>query len=115
MNLTPSVAHFVWLCTPFQGRPQRPGRAGSAGLLALRRAARWKTEIMSASNQLTYRMPPRALARSAMALALAAALAGCAVGPEYVQPETVRPASWKSGPAAEGWLPAAPADALDRG
>jgi NodT family efflux transporter outer membrane factor (OMF) lipoprotein len=53
--------------------------------------------------------------RSAVALALAAALAGCAVGPEYVRPSTEAPAAWKSAPAAEGWLPAAPADALDRG
>jgi NodT family efflux transporter outer membrane factor (OMF) lipoprotein len=50
-----------------------------------------------------------------MGLALAASLAGCAVGPEYVQPEAPSPAAWKSTPAAEGWLPAAPADALDRG
>jgi NodT family efflux transporter outer membrane factor (OMF) lipoprotein len=50
-----------------------------------------------------------------MALALAAALAGCAVGPAYVRPATETPAAWKSAPAAEGWLPAAPADALDRG
>ncbi len=50
-----------------------------------------------------------------LALALAAALAGCAVGPDYVQPATPGPAAWKSAPAAEGWLPAAPADALDRG
>lgn len=72
---------------------------------------------MSASNPLISRKPPRALARTAMALALAlaAALAGCAVGPEYVQPEAASPATWKSAPAAEGWLPAAPADALDRG
>ncbi|MEJ8810153.1 efflux transporter outer membrane subunit [Variovorax ureilyticus] len=50
-----------------------------------------------------------------MALSLAAALAGCAVGPEYVQPESASPPAWKSAPAAEGWLPAAPADALERG
>ncbi|SCK50756.1 efflux transporter, outer membrane factor (OMF) lipoprotein, NodT family [Variovorax sp. HW608] len=70
---------------------------------------------MSASNRSTYRNRPRALARTAMALALAAVLAGCAVGPEYVRPEAPSPAAWKSAPAAEGWLPAAPADALDRG
>ncbi|MBB3175743.1 NodT family efflux transporter outer membrane factor (OMF) lipoprotein [Variovorax sp. Sphag1AA] len=70
---------------------------------------------MSASNPLISRNPPRALARTAMALALIAALAACAVGPEYVQPETANPPAWKSAPAAEGWLPAAPADALDRG
>jgi NodT family efflux transporter outer membrane factor (OMF) lipoprotein len=53
--------------------------------------------------------------RNSVALAMAAALAGCAVGPAYVQPTTAAPAAWKSAPAAEGWLPAAPADALDRG
>jgi NodT family efflux transporter outer membrane factor (OMF) lipoprotein len=54
--------------------------------------------------------------RSALALALATALAGCAaVGPEYALPETPTSAAWKSAPAAAGWLPAAPADALDRG
>jgi len=70
---------------------------------------------MSALNRSSFRHPSLALARRAMALALVAALAGCAVGPEYVQPETATPAAWKSAPAAEGWLPAAPADALDRG
>lgn len=70
---------------------------------------------MSALNRSTFRTTSRALARTAMALCLAAALAGCAVGPAYVQPEAASPAAWKSAPAAEGWLPAAPADALDRG
>ncbi|RZA32797.1 MAG: efflux transporter outer membrane subunit [Lysobacteraceae bacterium] len=46
-------------------------------------------------------------------LALAAALvAGCAVGPAYVRPTTPEPAAFKE---AEGWVPAAPADALERG
>jgi NodT family efflux transporter outer membrane factor (OMF) lipoprotein len=49
------------------------------------------------------------------ALALAAALAGCAVGPAYERPTSAEPAAWKEAAAAEGWLPAAPADALDRG
>ncbi|RQO41421.1 RND transporter [Variovorax sp. KBW07] len=48
-------------------------------------------------------------------LALAALLAGCAVGPRYERPATVSPAGWKEQQTAEGWLPAAPADALDRG
>lgn len=52
---------------------------------------------------------------SALALALAAALAGCAVGPRYEQPTTALPANWKEMQTAEGWMPAAPADALDRG
>jgi len=70
---------------------------------------------MNALNRTTFGNSPRRFARTAMALALVAALAGCAVGPEYVQPETASPPAWKSAPAAEGWLPAAPADALDRG
>ncbi|MDR6451707.1 NodT family efflux transporter outer membrane factor (OMF) lipoprotein [Variovorax paradoxus] len=49
------------------------------------------------------------------ALALAAVLAGCAVGPAYEVPTSVAPAGWKEQKTAEGWLPAAPADALDRG
>ena len=49
-------------------------------------------------------------------LALAAALAGCAVGPTYERATvTTASANWKEAPAANGWLPAAPADALDRG
>jgi NodT family efflux transporter outer membrane factor (OMF) lipoprotein len=52
---------------------------------------------------------------SALALAAALALAGCAVGPRYEQPTTALPANWKELQTAEGWLPAAPADALDRG
>ena len=53
--------------------------------------------------------------RSAMLLALAALLAGCAVGPTYERPAIASPSAWKEAPAAEGWLPAAPADALERG
>jgi NodT family efflux transporter outer membrane factor (OMF) lipoprotein len=56
---------------------------------------------------------PRILSLSA--LALAAALAGCAVGPAYEAPAAAMPTGWKEQPAADGWLPAAPADALDRG
>jgi NodT family efflux transporter outer membrane factor (OMF) lipoprotein len=52
---------------------------------------------------------------SLTSLALAALLAGCAVGPRYERPATVSPAGWKEQQTAEGWLPAAPADALDRG
>src|SRR3954454_11580326 len=71
---------------------------------------------MTASNRLSFRRPQhRGLVRTCLAVAMAAALAGCAVGPAYVQPTTAAPAAWKSAPAAEGWVPAAPADALDRG
>jgi NodT family efflux transporter outer membrane factor (OMF) lipoprotein len=46
-----------------------------------------------------------------------AALAGCAVGPDYQRPSAPVPASYKEAPTVAGatWLPAAPADALDRG
>ena len=37
------------------------------------------------------------------------------VGPTYERPAIASPSAWKEAPAAEGWLPAAPADALDRG
>lgn len=71
---------------------------------------------MTVSNRLFFRRSQhRAVVRTCLAVAMAAALAGCAVGPAYVQPTTAAPAAWKSAPAAEGWLPAAPADALDRG
>ncbi len=47
------------------------------------------------------------------AIALAAGLAaGCAVGPAYQRPATPEPAAFKE---AQGWVPAAPADALERG
>ncbi|MEJ1166003.1 efflux transporter outer membrane subunit [Variovorax sp. CCNWLW186] len=49
------------------------------------------------------------------ALVLAAMVAGCAVGPTYQVPSSAAPVEWKEQKAAEGWLPAAPADALDRG
>ena len=52
---------------------------------------------------------------TAVTLALAAVLAGCAVGPVYERPLAAVPVAWKEAPAAEGWLPAAPADLLDRG
>ena len=52
---------------------------------------------------------------SLLALAAAASLTACAVGPTYERPAIASPAAWKEAPAAEGWLPAAPADALERG
>jgi NodT family efflux transporter outer membrane factor (OMF) lipoprotein len=45
-------------------------------------------------------------------LALAASLAGCAVGPAYQRPSTPEPVAFKE---LAGWVPAAPADALERG
>ncbi|WP_137885712.1 efflux transporter outer membrane subunit [Pseudomonas sp. 2FE] len=56
---------------------------------------------------------PRRLSQaSALVLAIAAALAGCAVGPDYLQPSVEVPASFKQ---AEGWRIAEPSDALQRG
>ncbi|MDM0009684.1 efflux transporter outer membrane subunit [Variovorax sp. J22G73] len=60
------------------------------------------------------RFPRSALALAA-ALAIAFTVSGCAVGPRYEQPTTALPSNWKELQTAEGWLPAAPADALDRG
>ncbi|MBU2286163.1 MAG: TolC family protein, partial [Gammaproteobacteria bacterium] len=63
--------------------------------------------------------PTRAARSRGVALALAAAVtltsAGCAIGPAYEAPTASVPAAWKELPAEAGWLPAAPADALDRG
>jgi NodT family efflux transporter outer membrane factor (OMF) lipoprotein len=55
--------------------------------------------------------------RRAVAALLAAALAGCAIGPDYRRPEAPVPATYKEAPTEAGatWFPAAPADALDRG
>jgi NodT family efflux transporter outer membrane factor (OMF) lipoprotein len=45
-------------------------------------------------------------------LALALSLAGCAVGPAYQRPSAPESVAFKE---LEGWVPAAPADALERG
>jgi len=52
-----------------------------------------------------------------LAAALAAAVAGCAVGPDYVRPDAPTAPAYKEAPQDGGatWLPAAPADTLDRG
>ncbi|ALK99727.1 RND transporter [Massilia sp. WF1] len=52
------------------------------------------------------------LRSSFIALAAAAMLAGCAVGPSYQRPTAPEPAAYKE---LQGWVPAAPADALERG
>lgn len=50
------------------------------------------------------------------ALAMALLLAGCAVGPAYKVPAIETPAGFKESQGPDGiWLPAAPADALERG
>ncbi|WP_436193398.1 efflux transporter outer membrane subunit [Pseudorhodoferax sp. LjRoot39] len=55
------------------------------------------------------------LPRRSLLLALPAVLAGCAVGPRYARPDTGFAAAFKEAPAADGWVPAQPGDALDRG
>jgi len=51
--------------------------------------------------------------RQILAMAIFSFLAsGCAVGPDYQRPSAVTPAAYKE---ANNWVPAAPADALDRG
>jgi NodT family efflux transporter outer membrane factor (OMF) lipoprotein len=55
------------------------------------------------------------LPRRSLLLAVPALLAGCAVGPRYVRPDTGFAAAFKEAPAADGWVPAQPGDALDRG
>ncbi len=47
------------------------------------------------------------------ALSLALLMAGCAVGPKYQQPAVASPPAFKEAQGA--WVPAAPADALERG
>ncbi|MDB5761666.1 MAG: efflux system, outer rane lipoprotein NodT family [Herminiimonas sp.] len=48
-----------------------------------------------------------------LAVAAFASLAGgCAVGPEYKRPSAATPGAYKE---AQGWVPAVPADSLDRG
>ncbi|HWJ94348.1 MAG TPA: efflux transporter outer membrane subunit [Telluria sp.] len=47
-----------------------------------------------------------------LSLALAASVAGCAVGPAYQRPTTPEPVAFKE---AQGFVPAAPADVLERG
>jgi NodT family efflux transporter outer membrane factor (OMF) lipoprotein len=56
------------------------------------------------------------LRRPPIAAALLA-LAGCALGPDYVRPDAPTSATYKEAPRDGGatWLPAAPADTLDRG
>lgn len=47
-----------------------------------------------------------------LTLTLALLAGGCAVGPAYQRPSTPEPATFKE---AQGWVPAAPGDALERG
>lgn len=55
---------------------------------------------------------PALAATLAMAVAAALLATGCAVGPNYQRPTTVDVSQFKE---AQGWVPAAPADALERG
>ncbi|NML33403.1 efflux transporter outer membrane subunit [Paraburkholderia sp. G-4-1-8] len=61
------------------------------------------------------REPSRsALRASAFAMIAASLLAACTVGPDYVKPVTVTPATYRELDGT-GWKPAQPADALARG
>jgi len=55
---------------------------------------------------------PALTATLAMAVAATLLATGCAVGPNYQRPTTVDVSQFKE---AQGWVPAAPADALERG
>jgi NodT family efflux transporter outer membrane factor (OMF) lipoprotein len=55
---------------------------------------------------------PMSLPRASLTALVCAALAGCAVGPNYSRPSTPISPTYKE---AAGWSPAIPADALDRG
>jgi NodT family efflux transporter outer membrane factor (OMF) lipoprotein len=57
-------------------------------------------------------MPTPPIHRLTTVALAAALLAGCAVGPAYQRPSTPDPVAFKE---AQGWEPAAPADALERG
>ena len=52
-----------------------------------------------------------------IACAVLSGLAGCAVGPDYVRPDAPTAPAYKEAPKEGGalWLPAAPADTLERG
>lgn len=59
---------------------------------------------------------PSTVARAGCAAGLAAILSACTVGPDYQRPAAASPPAYKEAPAPDaGWLPAAPADTLDRG
>ena len=57
-------------------------------------------------------MRPKLPLHTFMAAALALAVSGCAVGPSYQRPTTPDVSAFKE---AEGWVAAAPGDALERG
>ena len=63
---------------------------------------------------MTASMPSFPFSLSAVCV-LVLSLTGCAIGPRYETPTAANPDAFKEAPAAAGWLPAAPADALDRG
>ena len=66
---------------------------------------------MNTPHPISFRASPWLLMATA-----AAALSACAVGPDYQRPSTATPAAFKEAPLPQaGWLPAAPADTLDRG
>lgn len=67
---------------------------------------------MTPARRLIHPRRPLLLAAPALAAVL---LAGCAVGPHYERPAFDAPTAFKEAPAVDGWVPAQPGDALDRG
>jgi NodT family efflux transporter outer membrane factor (OMF) lipoprotein len=57
-------------------------------------------------------MRTHAMFRLSLVALAASIVAGCAVGPAYQRPTTPEPVAFKE---AQGWVPAAPGDALERG
>lgn len=73
---------------------------------------------MNTLRHLASRLPTRAasIAWASLSLSLAAGLAGCALGPDYVRPATPTTPAYKEAPhSGATWLPAVPADTLSRG
>jgi NodT family efflux transporter outer membrane factor (OMF) lipoprotein len=62
-------------------------------------------------------MTSRPIRRLASLLMTASALAGCAIGPDYVRPSAPLSATFKEAPVPppQGWVPPIPADTLARG
>ena len=72
--------------------------------------------VSGLANPVTRRpLARRAILRTALGSVGLVLLAGCAVGPRYERPDAAMTTAFKEAPAADGWVPAQPGDALDRG
>ena len=75
---------------------------------------RWQPDMRSTSPSRSVRTLRRPLLSVAVSIGLG--ITGCAVGPRYQVPSAPTAAAFKEAPTDGAlWLPAAPADALDRG